>query len=145
MPCNRNLHQTKTRWVVPEMVSTIRQLKEARETRKTVIRDFKLRLYAEFDSERSVWLRTVKVMAELDCLFSLAKSSASIGQPCCRPEFIQSDEAFIDFKQLRHPALSLKNDFIPNDVKLGGDSQRIALLTGPNMGKYMLCNPLAKY
>lgn len=137
-PRNHDLHQNKTRWSVPELASTIRQLKEARETRKTVIKDFKLRLYAEFDSERSVWLRAVKVMAELDCLFSLAKSSASMGQPCCRPEFVQSDEAFIDFKQLRHPALSLKNDFIPNDVKLGGDSQKIVLLTGPNMGKCLL-------
>ena len=44
------------------------------------------------------------------------------------------DEAFIDFEELRHPALcagsSLKGDFIPNDVKLGGDVGRIALLTG---------------
>lgn len=70
-------------------------------------------------------------MAELDCLFSLAKSSLALGEPVCRPELVESDAAFVDFRELRHPALCLKaTDFIPNDVKLGGDAGRIALLTG---------------
>lgn len=71
-------------------------------------------------------------MAELDCLFSLAKASVAIGEPSCRPEFVESDSAFIDFEELRHPALCLKSeDFIPNNVKLGGgEVGRIALLTG---------------
>ncbi len=80
-------------------------------------------------------MQAVKVMAELDCLFSLAKSSASMGQPSCRPEFVESDQAFLQFEELRHLSIALKNDFIPNDVKLGGSSERIMLVTGPNMGK----------
>lgn len=41
-------------------------------------------------------------------------------------------EAWVDFVELRHPALAVrtKGDFIPNDVKLGGEVGRIALLTG---------------
>ena len=117
------------------MNAPIRQLKEARENRNTAIKNFKFRVYTEFDKDRDVWLRGVKTMAELDCLFSLAKSSQALGEPCCRPEFVESDSAFVDFEELRHPALCLKgDDFIPNDVKLGGDVGRIALLTGPNMG-----------
>ncbi len=81
-----------------------------------------------------MWLRAIRVLAELDCLFSLAKASSALGEPACRPELVEGDEAFIDFEELRHPALaassSLKGDFIPNDVKLGGDVGRIALLTG---------------
>ncbi|KAF8342825.1 uncharacterized protein EI90DRAFT_2902817 [Cantharellus anzutake] len=123
-----------TRWIIPELVPMIRQLKEARETRKSVISDFKLRLYAAFDDERTVWLQAVKVMAELDCLFSLAKSSSSMGQPSCRTEFVESDHAFLEFEELRHLSIALKNDFIPNDIRLGGKSERIMLLTGPNMG-----------
>ena len=77
-------------------------------------------------------MRAVRVLAELDCLFSLAKSSTAIGEPACRPEFIEDEEcASLEFEELRHPALCLRSDnFIPNDVKLGGDVGRVALLTG---------------
>ncbi|KAF8840553.1 DNA mismatch repair protein Msh6 [Paxillus ammoniavirescens] len=123
------------RWVVPSLQASIRSLKEARENRNTAIKEFKGRLYAEFDADRGVWLRAVRVLAELDCLFSLAKSSIAIGEPSCRPEFVEGDAAFIEFEELRHPTLAgLRESFIPNDVKLGGDVGRIALLTGPNMG-----------
>ncbi|KAI0739110.1 DNA mismatch repair protein Msh6 [Daedaleopsis nitida] len=126
------------RYVVPALQGTIRKLKEARENRNTAIKEFKNRLFAEFDADRSVWLRAIRVLAELDCLFSLAKASSALGEPACRPQLIEGDEAFIDFEDLRHPALcastSLKGDFIPNNVKLGGNVGRIALLTGPNMG-----------
>lgn len=56
-------------------------------------------------------------------------------EPKCRPVFVddQGEEAFIDFKDLRHPAMAMRTDFIPNDVQLGGDKARTVLLTGPNM------------
>ncbi|KAL4256940.1 DNA mismatch repair protein [Pleurotus pulmonarius] len=124
------------RWVVPSLQGTVRALKEARETRNTTIKSFRSRVYAEFDTDRSLWLRAIRVFAELDCLISLAKSSLAIDEPSCRPEFVAGDMAFVDFEELRHPTLSMSanvRDFIPNDVKLGGDYGRIALLTGPNM------------
>lgn len=126
--------QTVSRYVVPSLSPTIRSLKEARENRNAAIKDFKNRLFAEFDTDRSIWLRAIRVLSELDCLLSLAKSSNALGEPVCRPEFIEGDAAWVDFEELRHPALcvstGLKGDFIPNDVKLGGDVGRIALLTG---------------
>ncbi|KAG8216931.1 muts domain V-domain-containing protein [Butyriboletus roseoflavus] len=123
------------RWVVPSLQPTVRALKEARENRTTAVKEFKARLFEEFDTDRGVWLRAIRVLAELDCLFSLAKASVAIGEPSCRPEFVEGDAAFIEFKDLRHPTLAaLKTSFIPNDIKLGGDVGRIALLTGPNMG-----------
>jgi DNA mismatch repair protein MSH6 len=114
------------------MAGTVRQLKEARERRSASIKDFKFRLFAEFDKDRSVWLRAIRVMAELDCLFSLAKSSNALGEPACRPQLVEGDVAWVDFEELRHPAMALrtKSDFIPNDVKLGGKVGRVALLTG---------------
>ncbi|EIW55250.1 DNA mismatch repair protein Msh6 [Trametes versicolor FP-101664 SS1] len=122
------------RFIVPALQTTIRKVKEARENRNTAIKEFKNRLYAEFDLDRSVWLRAIRVLAELDCLFSLAKASSALGEPACRPELVEGDEAFIEFEDLRHPALcasgSLKGDFIPNNVKLGGEVGKIALLTG---------------
>jgi DNA mismatch repair protein MSH6 len=91
-------------------------------------------LFAEFDKDRSVWLRAIRVMAELDCLFSLAKSSNAFGEPACRPQLVEGDMAWVEFEELRHPAMALrtKTDFIPNDVKLGGAVGRISLLTGPS-------------
>jgi DNA mismatch repair protein MSH6 len=108
-------------------------LKEARENRNTAIKNFKFRLFDEFDSDRSVWLRAIRVLAELDCLLSLAKSSNALGDPVCRPEFVEGDAAWVEFKDLRHPTLCMRQglgDFIPNDVQLGLDVGRIALLTG---------------
>ena len=56
---------------------------------------------------------------------------------------VDGDQAFIDFEELRHPALcastSLKGDFIPNDVKLGGDVGRIAMLTGTHARSFSAC------
>lgn len=126
--------QAAVRWVVPSLQPTIRQLKEARENRNTASKEFKNRLYAEFDTDRAVWLHAIRVLSEMDCLFSLAKASSALGEPACRPELIEGDAAWVDFEELRHPALcastGLKGDFIPNNVKLGGDVGRIALLTG---------------
>ncbi|KAF9449836.1 DNA mismatch repair protein msh6 [Macrolepiota fuliginosa MF-IS2] len=129
---------TKNRYIVPSLQSKIRQLKEARETRTIATRNFKFRVFAEFDQDRSVWLRAIRVFAELDCLFSLAKSSTVIGSPACRPEFVEDERgsAFVDFEELRHPILCLNTNvknFIANDLKLGGDVGKVALLTGPNM------------
>ncbi|KIM91619.1 hypothetical protein PILCRDRAFT_810908 [Piloderma croceum F 1598] len=129
--------KSATRWVVPSLQGTIRSLKEARENRTTAVKNFKYRLFDEFDTDRGVWLRATRVFAELDCLLSLAKSSSAMGEPVCRPQLVEGDAAWVEFEELRHPALCVRpgmKDFIPNNVKLGGDVGRIALLTGPNMG-----------
>ncbi|TEB23394.1 DNA mismatch repair protein msh6 [Coprinellus micaceus] len=128
--------KAKNRYVVPSLQKTIRKLKEARETRNTVIKTFKFRLFEEFSKDRAIWLRSVRVLSELDCLFSLAKSSTAIGTPSCRPEFVGGEKAFIDFEELRHPTVCLNpniTSFVDNDVKMGGEKAGIVLLTGPNM------------
>jgi DNA mismatch repair ATPase MutS len=64
---------------------------------------FKFRIFDEFNTDRALWLSAIRVFAELDCLFSLglAKSSVAIGEPSCRPEFVESDLARLDFTELR--------------------------------------------
>lgn len=77
------------------------------------------------------------MIAELDCLISLAIASHNLDEPKCRPTFVEADHAFVDFEELRHPSMCLRSDFIANDVKLGGPPDepqpRTVLLTGPNM------------
>ncbi|KAH7092791.1 DNA mismatch repair protein Msh6 [Auriculariales sp. MPI-PUGE-AT-0066] len=133
---NSNSTQKLKRYDVPELQPLIRELKEARETRVSVKKEFVQRVFAAFDQDRGVWLRAVRMLAELDCLFSLAKASEAIGATC-RPDIVRGDRASIDFVNLKHPALCLRrdDDFIPNDVKLGSaNAPRVILLTGPNMG-----------
>lgn len=74
------------------------------------------------------------MVAELDCLVSLAIASQAMDEPKCRPEFVDTTQAFIDFAGLRHPSMCLRSDnFIPNDVQMGAERERTILLTGPNM------------
>lgn len=47
----------------------------------------------------------IKVVAELDCLLSLSKSSSALGLPSSRPEIVESDAAIVEFEELRHPCV----------------------------------------
>jgi DNA mismatch repair ATPase MutS len=62
-------------------------------------------LYGEFDKHYSTWMAVIKAVAQLDCLLSLSKSSAALGEPCVRPEIVEAETAFADFEELRHPCI----------------------------------------
>lgn len=121
------------RYYFPELRVLIRKLQEAQETHSQIVKEVAGRFYARFDENYKTWLAAVKIIAQLDCLISLAKASASLGQPSCRPVFVDDERSVLEFGELRHPCLlSSVEDFIPNDVKLGGDQPNIDLLTGAN-------------
>ncbi|KAL8801615.1 MAG: hypothetical protein Q9182_004345 [Xanthomendoza sp. 2 TL-2023] len=124
--------QKVKRYYSPELRSLVRQLQEAQETHGQIVKEVAGRFYARFDQDYATWLAAVRIVSQLDCLISLAKAS-SLGEPCCRPEFVDSDRSVIDISDLRHPCL-LPNvtDFIPNDIHLGGSTANINLLTGAN-------------
>lgn len=120
------------RYYNPELRSLVRQLQEAQETHGQIVKEVAGRFYARFDQDYSTWLAAVQIIAQLDCLISLAKASSALGEPSCRPEFVDG-RTVVEFEDLRHPCmLANVTDFIPNDVKLGGDSAKINLLTGAN-------------
>lgn len=122
-----------TRYYSPELRKLVRTLQERQETHAQIVRDVASRFYARFSEDYNEWLAAVKVVAQLDCLISLAKASASLGQPSCRPVFSDAERTTIEFEELRHPCmLTTVDDFIPNDIKLGGDTANIDLLTGAN-------------
>ncbi|KAH0565367.1 hypothetical protein GP486_001232 [Trichoglossum hirsutum] len=125
--------QKVKRYYSPELRGLVRELQEAQETHGQIVKDVAGRFYARFDEHYNVWLAAVKLTAQLDCLISLAKASSAIGVPNCRPEFVEDERSVVEFEELRHPCmLSTVADFIPNDVKLGGDTAKINLLTGAN-------------
>lgn len=123
------------RYYSPQSAQLVKKLKQAREKKTSALKDFHLRVFALFDQSYPDWLLTVKTVAEIDCLVSLAQASIAIGEPSCRPEIMDLPQAEIRFETLRHPCAVGRDesDFIANDVMVGGDECRMILLTGPNM------------
>lgn len=131
----RQMSATKDvkRWYFPQLTQLVRELQEAEELHSQLVREIASRLFKKFDVDYNTWLLAIKIIAQLDCLVSLAKASSSLGEPSCRPEFLDEERSFVDFQELRHPCMiNTIGDFIPNDVKLGGDQAKINLLTGAN-------------
>lgn len=121
------------RYYFPELRALIRKLQESQELHSHIVKEVTGRFYARFDEHYATWLAAVRVISQLDCLISLAKASSSLGQPSCRPVFVDDERSVLEFEELRHPCLlSSVGDFIPNDVMLGGARANIDLLTGAN-------------
>ncbi|MCA1596802.1 MAG: DNA mismatch repair protein MutS, partial [Chloroflexi bacterium] len=84
-------------------------------------------------AEHSASVRaTARALAQLDVLASFAEVAARYRY--VRPLVDEGDEIII--RGGRHPVVeqSLKGDqFVPNDAYLGGDEDRLLVITGPNM------------
>jgi DNA mismatch repair protein MutS len=74
---------------------------------------------------------TAEALAALDVLVSLATVAAEGGY--VRPEVADDDMLLI--RDGRHPVLEqvLDEEFVPNDIDMGGDGARLLVITGPNM------------
>ena len=78
--------------------------------------------------------RIAAAIAELDVLATFAERAATLNFNA--PRF--SDDAWLDIRQGRHPVVEAQikdqsGQFTPNDTTLG-ESRRMLLITGPNMG-----------
>ena len=127
--------QKVKRYYSPEVKKLVRTLQEARETHSQMVKEVCGRFCVRFDQDYAIWLQVVKIVAHLDCLISLSKASVALGEPRCRPTFVEEDgvRSVINFEELRHPCmLPSSGDFIPNDIQLGGETPKITLLTGAN-------------
>jgi DNA mismatch repair protein MSH6 len=121
------------RYYFRELEDLVRELQEAEETHSQIAKEVASRFFKRFDADYETWLQAIRIISHLDCLMSLAKSSAALGVPSCRPVFLDDERSVVEFKELRHPCMiNTVADFIPNDIKLGGDEAKINLLTGAN-------------
>lgn len=128
--------KTKRYWS-PEVEALAKKFARAKELHSILEESLKTRMLARFDENYQVWNNVISIVAKIDCLTSLAKTSSSLGHPAVRPEFIESQRGQLNFKELRHPCFNLgvssAKEFIPNNINLGGDSEaNIGLLTGAN-------------
>ncbi|KAJ2894245.1 uncharacterized protein MKZ38_007806 [Zalerion maritima] len=127
------------RYYFTKLTDLVRELQEAEETHGQLLKEIRLRFFKRFDEDYEKWIQAIRCMAQLDCLVGLAKASSSLGAPSCRPEFVDEEESTMEFEALRHPCMeSAVDDFIPNDIVLGGATDegevrpKINLLTGAN-------------
>ncbi|KAK4234506.1 hypothetical protein C8A03DRAFT_37716 [Achaetomium macrosporum] len=121
------------RYYFSELEDLVRELQEAEEMHSQIAKEVASRFFKRFDADYEIWLQAIRTIAHLDCLISLAKSSSALGVPSCRPVFVDDERSVVEFKELRHPCMiNTVADFIPNDIKLGGDEAKINLLTGAN-------------
>src|SRR5580692_3618233 len=75
---------------------------------------------------------TARALAQLDFITSLAETARLFGY--CRPE-VNADST-LHIIEGRHPVLDqnlTEEKFVPNDCLLDGDTNRLLLITGPNM------------
>lgn len=125
--------KSEKRYYFPELKALVRELQEAQETHGQIVKAAAGRFFHRFDKDYGTWLAAVKIIAQLDCLISLAKASSALGEPSCRPVFVDEERSVVEFSELRHPCvLPNVTDFIPNSILLGGASPNINLLTGAN-------------
>ncbi|KAI9596421.1 muts domain V-domain-containing protein [Syncephalis fuscata] len=127
------LSQTKAvnRYWSPKLKKLVTEYEETMELH------IQKRVYNKFDEYYELWMQAVRIAAELDSLLGMALGATTLGEPCCRPEFVNSSTAVFKVEELRHPCVipGIATDFIPNDTELGGGNEpNMILLTGPNMG-----------
>jgi DNA mismatch repair protein MSH6 len=121
------------RYYFKELEDLIRELQEAEELHSQLVKEVASRFFQRFDVDYETWLQAIRVVSQLDCLVSLSKASSSLGEPSCRPVFVNDERSVVEFEELRHPCmLNTVADFIPNDITLGGSEAKINLLTGAN-------------
>jgi DNA mismatch repair protein MutS len=96
-------------------------------------------------AQHSARLQTAaRILAQLDALAALAEAAARYGY--VKPSVDDGD--VIEIRQGRHPVVERfmreSETFVPNDARLDGESQRILILTGPNMsGKSVFVRQVA--
>jgi DNA mismatch repair protein MutS len=74
---------------------------------------------------------TAQALSTLDVLLSLAELAAR--RNYCRPLLTEDDEIYI--RTGRHPVIEAAGErFIPNDTYLNNSTDRLLIITGPNMG-----------
>jgi DNA mismatch repair protein MutS len=86
----------------------------------------------EIGAETSRLQGTARALASLDAIASLAETAAR--RRYVRPTMHDGDE--IEIVQSRHPVIEVFNEepFVPNNLYLNNSTDRLLIITGPNMG-----------
>jgi DNA mismatch repair protein MutS len=121
------------RYATPELVDLDEKLRSA--DANLFAREAGLfgELVASVVAEAPAILEATARLGRLDAFASLARVAR--GGRWTRPVVVE--EPVLKVTEGRHPvveALRPREPFVPNDASLGGDGERLVILTGPNMG-----------
>ncbi|MBW2276596.1 MAG: DNA mismatch repair protein MutS [Deltaproteobacteria bacterium] len=123
---------TGERYVTPELEEWESKVLSADERRKELEQDLFRRLVDDLGAHVARVMVLADRLAGIDCAASLAEVARS--KDFVRPEVDSS--GVIEITESRHPlveALQPGTPFVPNDVRLDPDGERLLIITGPNM------------
>ena len=123
---------TGERFITPELKEVEGKILGADERAKALEQELFLQLRDEVMRELAPLQSTAAAIATLDVLGAFAETARLFGY--CRP--VLSDDLRIIIADGRHPVLDqalIEEKFVPNDVLLDSEKNRLLILTGPNM------------
>lgn len=124
------------RFTTPELKELERRILDAEERRLSLERELFVTVRREVASHALRIRRTARALAELDVLGCFAALAAERNYR--RPEI--SDDGELVIAKGRHPVIERLCEqeqggkFVPNDLYLNSTTDRLLLITGPNMG-----------
>ncbi|XP_077722647.1 DNA mismatch repair protein Msh3 isoform X1 [Canis aureus] len=123
-----------SRFHSPFIVENYRHLNQLREQLVLDCSAEWLDFLENFSAHYHSLCKAVHHLATVDCIFSLAKVAKQ--GDYCRPSL--QEERKIMIKNGRHPVIDVllgeQDQYVPNSTNLSGDSERVMIITGPNMG-----------
>ena len=120
------------RFITPELKEVEGKILGADERAKALEMELFVQLRGEVLNDLAALQATAGAVATLDVLCALAETARLFGY--CRP--VLSEDLRIVITDGRHPVLDqslVEEKFVPNDVLLDGEKNRLLILTGPNM------------
>jgi DNA mismatch repair protein MutS len=120
------------RYITDDLKQVESKILGADERGKALEYDLFVQLRGEVLGDLAALQATAGAIAQLDVLCSLAETARLFGY--CRPAL--AEDATVDIVDGRHPVLDqslIEEKFVPNDVQLDGEKNRLLILTGPNM------------
>ncbi|XP_047411471.1 DNA mismatch repair protein Msh3 isoform X1 [Sciurus carolinensis] len=123
-----------SRFHSPFIVENYRHLNQLREQLVLDCNTEWLDFLENFSKHYHSLCKAVDHLATIDCIFSLAKVAKQ--GDYCRPTL--QEEKRIIIKNGRHPVIDVllgeQDQYVPNSTNLSEDSERVMIITGPNMG-----------
>jgi DNA mismatch repair protein MutS len=120
------------RYVTPELKAQETRILAAEDRAKDLEYDLFVRLRRGVAEHAARLQAAARTLAHVDALAALAEAAARYHY--VKP--IVDDGDALEIREGRHPVVErfLRDEsFVPNDVRLDGDAQRVIILTGPNM------------
>lgn len=135
VPDDYERRQTLTnaeRYTTPQLKEWEEKVLGAEEKILTLETEIFQHVRAQVRAETQKLQSTARALATLDALASLAETATRRNYVC--PTLHDGDE--IEISGGRHPIVEafLKEDFIPNNLYLNNSTDRLLIITGPNMG-----------